>query len=134
MRWRLRGSSLRLTGGLMETGWEWVSITQERMAEAARGKRLWWWQKGRGVLAAREDEEEKALVLSLVSCDLPDLPAFCWISANWQASCGFDRAGWFAPLGAGLEEALSSAGYQRAVGRLGVRIRKESPVAGCLMV
>ena len=62
----LRGSSLCLTGGLMETGWEWVSITPERMAQAARGKRLWWWQNGRGVLAAREDEEEKALVLSLV--------------------------------------------------------------------
>jgi GNAT superfamily N-acetyltransferase len=109
----LRGSSLRLTGGLMETGWEWVSITPERMAQAARGKRLWWWQNGRGVLAAREDEEEKALVLSLVSCDLPDLPALLLDFRQLAGACGFERAGWFAPLGAGLEEVLISAGFQR---------------------
>jgi Acetyltransferase (GNAT) family len=108
-----RETALQLTGGLMETGWEWVSITKDRLLKAARSERLWWWQSGEGVVAAREDEEEAALVISLVSCAPQDLSA-CLLEFRRQAgSSGFSRAGWFAPLAAGLEQALESAGFER---------------------
>jgi GNAT superfamily N-acetyltransferase len=103
----------QLTGGLMETGWEWVSITKERLLEAAHSGRLWWWEQGKALLAAREDEEEGALVISLVSCPRRDLPACLLDYRRLAGSLGFGRAGWFAPLGAGLEATLSSAGYKR---------------------
>jgi len=103
----------QLTGGLMETGWEWVSITKERLLEAAHSGRLWWWEQGKALLAAREDEEEGALVISLVSCARRDLPACLLDYRRLAGSLGFGRAGWFAPLGASLEATLSSAGYKR---------------------
>lgn len=108
-----REGSFQLTGGLMEIGWEWASITKERLLEAAHSRRLWWWEMGRALLAAREDEEEEALVISLVSCPRQDLSACLLDYRRLAGSLGFGRAGWFAPLGAGLEAALDSAGYQR---------------------
>jgi len=108
-----RETSFQLTGGLMETGWEWVSITKERLLEAAQNGRLWWWEQGKALLAVREDEEEGALVLSLVSCPPQDLSACLLDYRRLAGSLGFGRAGWFAPLGTGLEAALGSAGYQR---------------------
>jgi hypothetical protein len=97
----------------METGWEWVAITIDRMVEAARQGRLWWWENGRGVLVTREDDEESALVISLVSCATQDLPACLREYRRLAGASGFARAGWFAPPGAGLEESLAEAGYQR---------------------
>jgi GNAT superfamily N-acetyltransferase len=108
-----RETSLRLTGGLMETGWEWVSVTENRLLEAARAGRLWRWKKGQGILAARDDEEEAALIVSLVSCASQDLSACLLDYRRLAGSLGFERAGWFAPLDAGLEDILTSAGYQR---------------------
>jgi GNAT superfamily N-acetyltransferase len=109
-----QGSTVQLTGGLMDESWEWVSITEERMAEAQRDGRLWWWKGRRGVLAAREDEEDAALVIALVSCELPDLTACLLDFRRLAGSSSFGRAGWYAPPSAGLEEALTRAGYQRA--------------------
>jgi GNAT superfamily N-acetyltransferase len=108
-----RGDPNRLTSELMDTSWEWVSITQERVAEAARQGLVWRWQGGEGVLAARIDEEDAALVVSLLSCPLQDLPACLLDFRRLAKSLGFDRAGWYPPLGIGLEAMLESAGYQR---------------------
>jgi GNAT superfamily N-acetyltransferase len=110
----LRNNSMQPAGGLMEIRWEWVSITKERMIEAARTGRLWWWENDRGVLVTREDDEEAALVLSLVSCAAPDLRACLLDYRRLAGSCRYGRAGWFAPLGAGVEDILARAGFQRA--------------------
>ena len=108
-----RETSYQHTGELMETGWEWVSITKGRMVEAARDGRLWWWENGRGVLAAREDTEEAALTISLVSCAPQDLTACLLDFRRLAGSLGYSRLGWFAPLGTGLEAALERTGFKR---------------------
>ncbi len=102
---------------LMDWGWQWVSLSPERLSEAAQTGRLWRWRGGEttatGELVARGDEDENALAAELLACQRENLVELLLDFRRLAGALGYSKAAWFAPLGAGLEANLESAGYER---------------------
>ena len=114
-KWIQDGEWSDYTRGLMDLGWQWAEISGQRLAETARKAELWWWGSvlQQGVLAARVDEEEEALVVQLIACLERDLVACLLDFRRLAAEKGVRRAAWLAPLEQGLESKLEAAGYKR---------------------
>jgi hypothetical protein len=102
-----------LTAGLMDLGWQWAQVDEERIQQAAQGGRAWWSPDRLGLLLARDDEEENALTAQLIACSLADLPALLADFRCLAAAAGYARADWLAPLEPGVESALQAAGFAR---------------------
>jgi GNAT superfamily N-acetyltransferase len=107
--------TLALSGGLMDLGWQMALPTATRLGETIDRGLAWWWRSGQGLLLAREDEELEAstLVAQIIACSLENLPALLLDFRRLAGVLGYQRAGWFAPLGVGLEPVMENAGYLR---------------------
>ena len=112
-RLAMASETIPLTAGLQDLGWQWAQVSVERILQAVQRRRAWWWGDGAGLLLARDDEGENALVAQLVACTMLDLSELLTGFRSLAAAAGCTRAEWLAPLEPGVEPALQAAGFQR---------------------
>jgi hypothetical protein len=97
---RLLASSIQTAlGGLMDLGWRFARIEDDRIAAAAREGRLWTWGKGEGLLAARFEEgsEGRTLAVSAIAPPERDASAFLQDIPRLAGSLGVRSGQWLAP-------------------------------------
>jgi hypothetical protein len=108
--------SMSLPAGMMDIGWQYLKPCEKRMAELVEGQKAWWWRKGAGLLAFWEDEnpEEKPVpVVSILACEIKDIPDLLMDYRRLAANLGYEEAAWFAPLKPELLPMLEGAGFKR---------------------
>ncbi|MCJ7723889.1 MAG: GNAT family N-acetyltransferase [Anaerolineales bacterium] len=112
----LCSQSMSLSAGMMDIGWQYLKPCEKRMTELVEGQKVWWWRKGAGLLAFWEDEnpESKPVpVVSILACDIKDIPDLLMDYRRLAASLGYEEAAWFAPLKPELLPLLEGAGFKR---------------------
>jgi GNAT superfamily N-acetyltransferase len=117
LQFGLESASLELSYGLMDFGWEWGRPAKEYVQEALERERAWWWRDGRGLLLARDpdedDEEEPAPLIQLVACSREDVSKCLRDFRGLAGALGYEDARWAAPLHPDLQPMLDEAGYKR---------------------
>ena len=100
-------------GGLMDLGWRFARIEDDRIAAAAREGRLWTWGKGEGLLATRFEEgsEGRMLAVSAIAPPERDVPDFLQDIPRLARSMGTRSGLWLAPEPLPDLGDLARAGY-----------------------
>jgi len=106
---------LKMTG-LMDDFWRQVKPNEILLGEFIRARRAFWWRGGDGLLLtwARDnddDEEAKALGISLPACPIEILPELLFDIRHLAASRGCKQVLWVAPVNDSVEDALTTAGF-----------------------
>jgi GNAT superfamily N-acetyltransferase len=112
----LCSQSMSLPAGMMDIGWQYLKPCEKKVAALVEGHKAWWWRKGAGLLAFWEDEnpEEKPVpVVSILACEIKDIPNLLMDYRRLAASLGYEEAAWFAPLKPELLPLLEGAGFKR---------------------
>ena len=111
----LQSPALSLVYGLMDTGWQWATPAAHYLFEAVRKGQAWWWQKPRGLLVVRGEDEKgiKTATIQLIACPLAEMVQCLQDFRQLAGAMSYDRAGWLAALHPELEPILMAAGFQR---------------------
>lgn len=109
----LSSSGQAALGGLMDLGWKFARLNAGRVGSAAREGRLWAWQNGDGLLAARFEDGEGGPVFVPSAVVLPeaDRLAFLQDVRRLAGSQGARGGLWLVPDPWVEPEALAQAGY-----------------------
>jgi GNAT superfamily N-acetyltransferase len=122
--WVESSSSLGLSFGLMDLGWQWARPLPNHLAGAVKEGMAWWWRPemagdqaspAAGLLVAGEDQEGEQTrpYLHLVACP-PEAMASCLKDfRRFAAELGYEQVAWMAPLHPDLQPALLAAGFER---------------------
>jgi GNAT superfamily N-acetyltransferase len=107
--------SLDWSAHLMDLGWQWTSLDQAHLAEAASQGRAWWWQGRGGLLVIWENREEQETIpgISLLACPVEEMATFLLDYRRLAWKNGYKQVIWNAPLHPDLLPVLSESGFQR---------------------
>jgi len=102
--------------GLVNLSWKWLRYSEVYLIDEIQKGHIWWWRGGLGLLAILIDDDfegETVPVISLLACNLDELPTLLMDYRYLANQLGFKKANWFAPLHPELEPVLLAGGYQR---------------------
>ena len=110
--------SLRLSNGLIDLGWRFVTPNLDTLQELVRNKLACWWRGREGLLLSWEDkgetpEDERLLAIGLPACRMESLPEFLLDVRRLVAPLGYDNVFWIAPLSDELAMVLNETGFER---------------------
>ncbi len=111
-----QSQSMQISYGLMDLGYQWGTPASSHFVEAVRRGEAWWWRNGKGLLLVMEGRDDEGNVIpriSLLACQLADLPAILEDIRRLAAISGYPRAGWVASLHPKLQPILQACGFQR---------------------
>jgi len=114
-RFVLSSSSMALSAGVMDLGWQWVTPSPERIRLACHNQQAFWWMNRRGMLVILEDNERslRTSFLQLLACQIEDMVEILEGYRRLAGKLGFYQAGWVAPLHPEVELRLNQVGFQR---------------------
>jgi len=103
--------------GLINVGWQWVTLSEHWIAKAIASGHAWWWgdeANPQALILARKDVEEgeNELMIQLLVCSPEFLVTSLKDCRLLAGSLGYSKATWFVPSHAALEPVLEAAGYR----------------------
>jgi GNAT superfamily N-acetyltransferase len=116
VRFARQSQSLQLSYGLMDLGYQWGIPITSHLIEAVRRGEAWRWHEDKGLLLSMESRDDEGHIIpriSLLACQLDDLPAFLEDFRRLEALSGHTRAGWVASLHPKVQQALQASGFHR---------------------
>ena len=124
--------SLRLSNGLIDLGWRFVTPNADTFRELVKGKLARWWSGRESLLLAWEDEgetpqDERLLAIGFPTCRVEALPELLLDVRRLVAQAGYTKVFWIAPLQAELAAILKKAGYERDWENAGYIYKKRHP-------
>jgi len=99
--------------GLVNDGWKWCNLTEDRLAGFVRRRRAWWWGKDEGVLLAFDSDHENRPALEAAAIIAPAVK-YAPMLNQLRALAGklkFEWAVWVAPDTSSVVKAASRAGF-----------------------
>jgi hypothetical protein len=99
--------------GLVNDGWKWCNLTEDRLAGFVRRRRAWWWGKDEGVLLAFDSDHENRPALEAAAIIAP-AAKYAPMLNQLRALAGklkFEWAVWVAPDTSSVVKAASRAGF-----------------------
>lgn len=122
----LESPVLELGRGLFDRGWEALKPTEGILADIQQLGMAFWWQDGKGLLLAWDDDndEGKVLGLGLPACALESLQELLLDVRRLAASQGRVGVFWIAPLCPEILAAAEAAGYKQHVEHSGYLYEK----------
>ena len=113
----LSSSSLSLSHGLMDLGWQWTKPAMIHIQATVDRQRAWWWRSHQGVLLLTEDTDHdgnRMANIQLLACPLESLEDMLAGYRHLAASLGYKDAGWTAPPDPFLTPLLEKTGFERS--------------------
>ncbi len=127
----LRSSSLPITGGMMDMGWQPVAPNEEtfRGTIASGEGTFLWWHGRRGLVGLWEDDDETAMhpMVGLAACEAADLPVLLLDTRRLTARDGRHKIVWNACISPELESILLSSGFNRESDHSNYQFEKVHP-------
>ena len=130
-----RSPSLRLSNGLIDLGWSFVTPNPDTFQELVRKRLAWWWREREGLLLAWEDEgetpeDERLLAIGLPACQVEALPEFLLDIRRLAPQAGYAKVFWIAQLHDELAVIMKEAGYERDWKNAGYIYEKRHTLSG----
>ncbi len=103
----------RFASGLVNTGWRWSELTEERIREFARRGRAWWWKNRSAALMLFDSDRENqpGLEIAAVLSPAAQLTAMLGQARRLAALAGAERLAWAMPNLPAAAEAARRAGF-----------------------
>jgi len=108
--------SINLSAGLIDLGYRWLRPVPSTISEAIERGNAWWWCKNQGLLLTLDwwdDNHQLIHRISLIACQLKDLPVMLDDTRRLAGVLGYTRIGWVASLHPDLQPVLHSCGFNR---------------------
>jgi predicted PurR-regulated permease PerM/GNAT superfamily N-acetyltransferase len=101
--------------GLVNIGWQWSRLTNDRLLEFIRRKRAWWWNDRSAVLLLYDAENEgsPSLEVSTILSPVGQLAALLRQARRLAHQLGAQRLAWVMPNLARVAEATRRAGFSQ---------------------
>lgn len=116
----LASESLRMTNGLIDFGWRICKPDEDALDNHANGKAdyvhtFYWWKDKQGLIGGREniDEDRRTLILSVIACDLKDMPVLFMDVRRLAARNKFDSVFKIAFDTPQIISPLDAAGFEK---------------------
>ncbi len=99
--------------GLVNTGWRWSRLTEDRVREFVRRGRAWWWKNRAGILFLYDSDHERRSSLEIAAeCSAPAQTAAMLGQARRLADItGAERLAWAMPNLPAVARAARRAGF-----------------------
>ncbi len=127
----LQSSSLPITGGMMDMGWQPVVPNKKTFYETIiRGEGSFlWWHNRRGLVGLWEDDDETAMhpMVGLAACEIADLPALLLDVRRLTARDGRHKIVWNAFISPELISILTDTGFVRESDHSNFQFEKVHP-------
>jgi predicted PurR-regulated permease PerM/GNAT superfamily N-acetyltransferase len=110
-----KATSVRNPSHLVNTGWRWSRLTEDRMREFIRRGRAWWWKNRAAVILLYDAEYENKPSLEIAAVlSSPGIPAAMLSQIRCIAGrMGVSRLAWAAPNIPAVAEAARRAGFKQ---------------------
>lgn len=108
--------AVQFSCGLMDSGYQWASPVPARVVEAVEREQAWWWRNNQGMVLFRDwrdDQDQIMLKITLLACQLTDLPAILEDVRHLTAVSSYARLQWVASLHPELQLIIKASGFQR---------------------
>ena len=108
-----KATSVRYASGLVNTGWRWSRLTEERMREFIQRGRAWWWKDRAAVLMVYDSEHESqsSLEIAAVLSPAAQLAAMLAEARRLAGLAGAARLAWAMPNLPAVADAARRAGF-----------------------
>lgn len=111
-----KSQSLNIGSGLIDLGYRWLTPVPSLISDAIKQGNAWWWHKNQGLLLTIgwwEDNQQPIHRISLIACQLKDLPRMLNDTRCLAGALGYDQIGWVASLHSELQPTLHACGFNR---------------------
>jgi predicted PurR-regulated permease PerM/GNAT superfamily N-acetyltransferase len=118
--------------GLVNTGWRWSRLTEDRVREFARRGRAWWWKNRTGILFLYDSDRERRSSLEIAAVFSPSgkLTAMLTQARRLAGLSGAERLAWAMPNLPAVAKAARRAGFEQEWdGQLWIFERSDSKTA-----
>jgi GNAT superfamily N-acetyltransferase len=108
----LDSPSQRALGGMMDLGWRFARITEDRIADAAAAGGLWRWEPGGGVLVARVEDTREGRSVTVAALAPPDGNSAAFFGDLRRLAGSLNALGgsWLLPKGSFEADLVGDAG------------------------
>jgi hypothetical protein len=108
-----KATTVRYASGLVNTGWRWSRLTEDRMREFIRRGRAWWWKDRAAVLMLYDSDHESrpSLEIAAVLSPVTQLAAMFGDARRLAGLAGAARLAWAMPNLPAVADAARRAGF-----------------------